>query len=178
MNHLSSVFYGLARESRGQTLAQSQSLIRKHEWTPAYALQTCTLPHYSTRYVYYLRQDGDSEGLIVVFTHQVEGDDWEDVPGCCAGLPTYQLLPQPEPRGELLCLKNRVRRTFILSFPIPTHCKSGLWGSKAEVEWEKKDYFTDTSCTKWKQHGSPLVTANTNCSSWTLISLLSCCFIH
>lgn len=55
--------------------------------------------------MYYLRQDGDSEGLVVVFAHQVERDDWEDVPGCSASLPTYQLLPQPEPRGKLLCLK-------------------------------------------------------------------------
>lgn len=59
------------------------------------------------RYVYYLRQDGDSEGLVMVLTHQVEGDDWEDVPRCVASLPTYQLLPQPEPRGKLLRLKNK-----------------------------------------------------------------------
>lgn len=64
----------------------------------------------------------------MVFAHQVEGDDWKDVPGCSAGLPTYQLLPQPEPRGELFRLKNRVRRTFILSFPIPAHSKSGSCG--------------------------------------------------
>lgn len=54
---------------------------------------------------YYLGQDGDSEGLVTVFTHQVKGDDWKDVPGCHAGLPTYQLLPEPEPRGKLLCLR-------------------------------------------------------------------------
>jgi len=54
----------------------------------------------------YLWEDGDPEGLVVVFTHQVEGDDGEDVPGCRAGLPTDQLLPEPEPRGELFGLKN------------------------------------------------------------------------
>ena len=64
----------------------------------------------------------------MVFAHQVEGDDWEDVPGCSAGLPTYQLLTKPEPRGELFCLKNRVRRTFILSFLIPAHSQSGSCG--------------------------------------------------
>lgn len=58
----------------------------------------------SMRSVYYLRQDGDSEGLVVVLTHQVEGDDWEDVPWCGASLPTYQPLPQPELRGKLLRL--------------------------------------------------------------------------
>lgn len=55
----------------------------------------------------YLRQDGDSEGLVVVFTHQVEGDDREDVPGCSAGLPTHQLLSEPEPGGELFGLRNK-----------------------------------------------------------------------
>lgn len=55
----------------------------------------------------YLRQDGDSEGLVTDFAHQVEGDDWEDVPGRGASLPAYQLLPEPEPRGKLLGLKNQ-----------------------------------------------------------------------
>lgn len=64
------------------------------------------------RRVHHLRQDGDSEGLVVVFTHQVEGDDWEDVPRRSAGLPTDQLLSEPEPRGKLLSLeKQGVART-------------------------------------------------------------------
>lgn len=64
------------------------------------------------RRVHHLRQDGDSEGLVVVFTHQVEGDDWEDVPRRSASLPTDQLLSEPEPRGELLSLeKQGVART-------------------------------------------------------------------
>lgn len=43
----------------------------------------------------------------MVFTHQVQGDDRKDVPGCSASLPTYQLLPQPEPRGKLFCLEKQ-----------------------------------------------------------------------
>lgn len=60
---------------------------------------------------YYLRQDGDSEGLVAVFTHQVEGDDRKDVPWCVASLPTYQLLPQPEPRRKLFSLKAESEQT-------------------------------------------------------------------
>lgn len=70
----------------------------------------------SMRYVYYLRQDGDSEGLVVVLTHQVEGDDWEDVPRCGASLPTYQPLPQPELRGKLLRLGKKAGKENIHSF--------------------------------------------------------------
>ncbi len=44
----------------------------------------------------YLWQDGDAERLVSVFTHQVERDDREDVPGSGARLPTHQLLAQPE----------------------------------------------------------------------------------
>ncbi len=40
----------------------------------------------------YLWQDGDAERLVSVFTHQVERDDREDVPGSGARLPTHQLL--------------------------------------------------------------------------------------
>ncbi len=64
----------------------------------------------------------------MVFTHQIEGDDWEDVPGCSASLPTYQLLSKPKPRGKLFCLKSRDRRIFSLSFPKPVIYKSGLRG--------------------------------------------------
>lgn len=63
----------------------------------------------------YLRQDGYSEGLVAVFAHQVQGDDGEDVPGRRAGLPTHQLLPQPEPRGKLLRLQSKVRGTVHFS---------------------------------------------------------------
>lgn len=70
----------------------------------------------SMKYVSYLRQDGDSEGLVVVLTHQVEGDDWEDVPRCGASLPTYQLLPQPEPRGKLLRLKKKQGQENVHAF--------------------------------------------------------------
>lgn len=57
-------------------------------------LQTldCILPEVHTN----LWQDGDAERLVFVLTHQVEGDHWEDVPGCGARLPTYQLLAQPK----------------------------------------------------------------------------------
>lgn len=44
----------------------------------------------------YLRQDGNTERLVAVFTHQVQGDDWEDVPGGGARQPAHQLLTQPE----------------------------------------------------------------------------------
>lgn len=67
----------------------------------------------------YLGQNGDSKGLIVVFAHQVQGDDWKNVPGRSAGLPTHQLFPQPESRGKLFSLqkKKRLRSTFGLLFP-------------------------------------------------------------
>lgn len=52
----------------------------------------------------YLRQDGDFEGLVVVFAHQIEGDDWEDAPGRSTGLPTHQLLSKPESSRKLLSL--------------------------------------------------------------------------
>lgn len=53
----------------------------------------------------YLRQDGNFEGLVVVFAHQIEGDDWEDVPRRRASLPTHQLLSKPESSRKLLSLK-------------------------------------------------------------------------
>lgn len=52
----------------------------------------------------YLWKNGDAEGLVADLTHQVEGDDWEDVPGGGACLPAHQLLPEPEAVGELLRL--------------------------------------------------------------------------
>lgn len=55
----------------------------------------------------YLWQDGDFEGLVVVFTHQIEGDDWEDVPWRSAGLPTHQLLSEPESSRKLLGLRRK-----------------------------------------------------------------------
>lgn len=58
----------------------------------------------------YLWQDRDAEGLVAVFTHQVERDDREDVPGGGARLPAHQLLTQPKPRRELLSLRGRRMR--------------------------------------------------------------------
>lgn len=57
----------------------------------------------------YLWQDGDFEGLVVVFTHQIEGDDWEDVPRRRAGLPTHQLLSEPESSRKLLSLRKKTK---------------------------------------------------------------------
>lgn len=67
---------------------------------------------YKIQCVQYLGQDRDPKGLIVVFTHQVERDDREDVPGRGAGLPTDQLLPKPEPRGKLFSLQKQVQEPF------------------------------------------------------------------
>lgn len=56
---------------------------------------------------HYLRQDGDLKGLVVVFTHKIEGDDWEDVPRRQSSLPTHQLLSEPESSRKLLSLKKK-----------------------------------------------------------------------
>lgn len=52
----------------------------------------------------HLGQDGDPEGLVGGLSHQVQGQDWEDVPRGGADLPANQLLPQPEAVWELFRL--------------------------------------------------------------------------
>lgn len=52
----------------------------------------------------HLGKDGDPEGLVGGLSHQVEGQNGEDVPGGGADLPANQLLPQPEAIWELLRL--------------------------------------------------------------------------
>lgn len=52
----------------------------------------------------YLWKNGDAEGLVGDLTHEVERDDWENVPGGGACLPAHQLLTQPKAIWKLLCL--------------------------------------------------------------------------